>query len=128
MALILISACSNVVVLKDFEVKVKIADSQGEREKGLMNVEYLPEDEGMLFLFENNDYGGFWMKDTLIPLDIIFINERDVVVDIIEAEPCTSEPCEIYSPSEKTLKVLEVNKGLSRKIGLKAGDKVIFSP
>ena len=128
MALILVSACSNTVILKDFEVKVKVADSQEELEKGLMGVKYLPEDEGMLFLFENRDYGGFWMKNTLIPLDIIFINGGDIVVDIIEAEPCTSEPCEIYSPSEKTLKVLEVNKGLSRKIGLKVGDKVIFSP
>lgn len=127
---LILSACSTietntaVIKLKEMTIITKIADTQEARETGLMNFNYLPENEGMLFIFQDlSQYDGFWMKDTLIPLDIIFIDDNKVV-DIIEAEPCEKDPCQIYSPEKKTLKVLEVNKGLSRKIGLEIGDEV----
>ncbi|HLD15564.1 MAG TPA: DUF192 domain-containing protein [Candidatus Nanoarchaeia archaeon] len=127
-ALILLVGCSQaeyaVIEMKDDKITAKIADTEEARERGLMYVNYMPKNEGMLFIFQDlNQYEGFWMKDTLIPLDIIFI-DNDKVVDIIEAEPCVEVPCKIYYPKQKTLQVLEVNKGLSNKIGLKIGDEI----
>src|SRR3989344_2818368 len=127
-ALILLVGCSQaeyaVIEMKGVKITAKIVDSEEAREKGLMNINYMPKNEGMLFIFQDlNQYEGFWMKDTLIPLDIIFI-DNDKVVDIIEAEPCVEVPCKIYYPKQKTLQVLEVNKGLSNKIGLKIGDEI----
>lgn len=84
---------------------VDIAQTEDEREKGLQNVNYLPEDEGMLFIYDEPETVGFWMKDTLIPLDIVFINDDFEVISVAEGIP---ESEEIHE--EKNVKyVLEVN-------------------
>ena len=105
-------------------VEIKIADSPSERERGLMFVSSLDEDDGMLFVFEESGEHGFWMKNTLIPLDIIWVNENFEVVDIKTAEPCEEEPCEVYIPIEKAKYVLEVNSDWVEKNGVKVGNFV----
>jgi uncharacterized membrane protein (UPF0127 family) len=67
--------------------KCEVADTQPERAKGLMNRESLDSDRGMLFIFESSENVSFWMKNTLIPLDIIFIDEFGKVVNIAQANP-----------------------------------------
>ncbi len=99
--------------------EVEIADSSEERSRGLMNREFLPEDKGMLFVFENEDYRSFWMKNTLIPLDIIFISSDFKVVDVVTLEPC-NDVCISYESKEKAMYVLEVNEGS----GIKKGEVV----
>lgn len=104
---------------------VDIARTSEERSKGLMFKERLDINQGMLFIFDRNDIYSFWMKNTLIPLDIIWINEEKQVVFIKEeAIPCEEEFCTTINPLVVGKYVLEINGGLSRKIGLQIGDKI----
>ena len=103
--------------------KVKVADERAERERGLMFVFALGKNEGMLFVFDSEGRYGFWMKNTLIPLDMIWIDESGEIVFIKEnALPCSSNECETYVPDNDALYVLEVNSGAVDEFGLKAGD------
>ena len=103
--------------------EVEIANTDEERQKGLMFRETLDEDKGMLFIFEEEGIYPFWMKNTLITLDIIWINKEGEIVFIANAVPCEIEPCQIYNPNKEALYVLEVNSGIANEIGLKAGDE-----
>ncbi|HXG78751.1 MAG TPA: DUF192 domain-containing protein [Methyloceanibacter sp.] len=103
---------------------VELADTNEERALGLMYRRSLPEDGGMLFLYDRPRPATMWMKNTLIPLDMIFI-AADGTVHRIESE---TEPFStaLISSEGDVLAVLEINAGQARKIGLKRGDKVLF--
>ena len=89
-----------------------------------MQREQLAPDAGMLFLFDETEDHSFWMKDTLIPLDMIFVDEGGRVVGVVErAEPLTLSPREVGAPSRY---VLEVNGGWAAAHGVAAGDRVRF--
>ncbi len=105
-------------------VAVELARTEPQRRKGLMDRASLPEDAGMLFLFDVSSDQSFWMKNTLIPLDMIFIDEEGRIAGIVEsAEPRTLTPRTVGKPSRY---VLEVNGGWSRAHGVRAGDRVRF--
>lgn len=104
---------------------VSLALTPYEQFKGLMLVDNLDEDKGMLFVFENDGIYPFWMKNTLIPLDIIWINLNDKVVFISRnTQPCKSILCTSIDPGKQARYVLEINAGISDKIGLAVGDKL----
>lgn len=104
---------------------VELAVTPEEREKGLMFRENLDSDKGMLFIFEEEGRHGFWMKNTLIPLDIIWINDNKEAVFISKnTQPCEENHCPVIKPTENARYVLEINGGLSEKIGLSVRDKV----
>ena len=104
---------------------VEIADNNVEREIGLMNRGNLSEDAGMLFIFDTIGKHGFWMKNTLIALDIIWIDENGHIVFIKkDARPCLTERCESYYSDENARYVLEVNSGIAERYGIKKGDNV----
>ena len=106
---------------------VELAQTQEERSRGLMNRETLDQNQGMLFIFDEEKERSFWMKNTLIPLDIIWINKDMEVVDIKKnAQPCVQEECEIFESSNKAKYVLELNAGQSDKTNIKIGDRLIF--
>lgn len=106
---------------------VELAITPGERTDGLMFRKYMPEDRGMLFLFPDEDNHSFWMKNTLIPLDIIWIGRDKKVVFIKPyAQPCASRYCPVITPDKKAKYVLEVNGGICEKIGLKIDDTLDF--
>ena len=91
-----------------------------------MNRDSLGENEGMLFIFDKEDYYSFWMLNTRIPLDIIWINANKEIIHIERnLQPCT-DSCPKYSPNEKALYVLEVNANYTSKNGINIGDKVAF--
>lgn len=98
------------------EYKVQEAHTEEEKEKGLQGISSLPEDQGMLFFFEEPQEVSMWMKDTLIPLDIIFINEDNEVVKVAQGEPNDETPI----IAQDTLYVLEINKNS----GVKEGDEL----
>ncbi len=105
------------------------ADTEEKMAKGLMWREYLGEKEGMLFYFNQSGYHAFWMANTPIQLEAIFVSEDFRIVDIVEMEPCDKrppEPCPIYLPGYPAKYVLEVNQNFSKKYGIKAGDKIDF--
>lgn len=115
-SLILILGCSPTYVKIDNQkIKVEIADNPLKRQKGLMHRESLCKDCGMLFVFNKEKNHTFWMKNTLIPLDMIFINKDKYVIDIVQAQPCKKEPCKIYFAKNKSLYVLETNQGRFNK-------------
>jgi len=127
--LVLISCTKQNFVLIDnnlekIKINVEIADTDEERSKGLMFREFLDEDSGMLFIFDNENYYGFWMKNTLIPLDMIFIDKNFEIVDIIYAEPCKKEPCKSYRPIKPAKYVLEVSGNFTIKNDVSIGNKI----
>ena len=104
---------------------VEYAVDESSRAQGLMFRKEMPEDEGMFFLFEKPQELSFWMKNTLIPLDIIFIGEDGKIVAIAEnAQPCKEDPCFSYVSGQPAQFVLEINGGLSRRLGISKGDMV----
>lgn len=116
----------NAVCMNKSCFEVEIADTNSERMVGLMDREYLKNETGMLFIFENEDIYPFWMKNTLIPLDIIWINSNLEVVHIERSVPCVTDECIIYTPSEKAIYVLEINAGLADGNNISQGSKVKF--
>ena len=110
--------------IKGREIRVEVAKTPEERARGLMWRKHLGRDEGMLFIFENEDYHGFWMKDTLIPLSIAFIDKEGRIVKIAEMKPLTLES---HTPPKPVLYALEMNKGWFSTQGIKVGDIVRFS-
>jgi uncharacterized protein len=116
------------VCFKNNCFNVKIASTPSERERGLMFVESMERNEGMLFVFEKEDNYYFWMKNTIIPLDIIWINSAKKVVFIQEkAQPCLSEEfCPSINPEASASYVLELNAGMVKEVGIKIGDAIIF--
>ncbi len=104
---------------------VQLAKTNAEREKGLMNVTKLDKDSGMLFIFDKAGVYPFWMKNTLIPLDMIWINEKNEVVFIGQnVQPCKNFICPVVNPKVSAKYVLEINAGISNEMGLKFGDKI----
>lgn len=105
-------------------VNVEKAETPEQRAVGLMHRESLPQDAGMLFVFFGDATGGFYMKNTLIPLSIAFIDSRGMIVEILDMEPCEVEPCEIYDPGVPYEAALEVNQGAFEGWGVEEGDRV----
>lgn len=104
------------------EFQVEVADTAGKKAFGLMHRRNLPLTAGMLFVYDSEGYYSFWMKNTYIPLDIIFISKDNVVVDIYEnAQPHSTDS--IVSKAEFKY-ALEINGGLSHKHSIKPGNRV----
>ena len=106
------------------EINVEIADDNNERIKGLMLKENLEEGRGMFFIFEDESYHKFWMKNTSIPLDIIFIDKNFRIIEVKNALPCKKEPCILYEPSKPAKYVLEVNLGFAARNKISTGNEV----
>ncbi len=110
-----------------FKIKAEIADSWTKRILGLMHRKHLASDAGMLFIFEDEAPRSFWMKNTLIPLDMIFVADDLKIVHIAKmATPCKIDPCPRYNSGYPAKYVVEINGGLSGKMGLAAGDLIEF--
>lgn len=106
---------------------VETAKTAEARSRGLMFRQELAADQAMLFIFETPGVYKFWMKDTLIPLDIIWLDsEKQVVFIEPEAQPCFKENCPLFGPETLAQYVLEINGGLAEEFNIKAGDKVDF--
>lgn len=102
--------------------QVEVARTEAERERGLMFRRFMPADRGMLFDFKGEQTVMMWMKNTYIPLDMVFISRAGLVTNIAEnAEPLSER---IIPSGGPAFAVVELNGGISKKIGLKVGDKV----
>jgi len=95
--------------------------------KGLQARRNLSEDRGMLFIFQESKKHSFWMKDTFIALDLVWIDVNKRIVTIMpNILPCETEKCPVYTPNKKALYVLEVSAGITIELGLKVGDHAVF--
>jgi uncharacterized membrane protein (UPF0127 family) len=102
---------TSTITVDDRELVVAVAETPTRRSQGLMNVTDLGGLDGMLFVFQVDSDGGFWMKNTLIPLDIVFFAADGGFVDSLTMAPCTEEPCPVYRPSGAYRYALEVPAG-----------------
>lgn len=137
------------VKIKGKAFDLEIADTSKEREQGLMYRKYLKDNGGMLFVFEKTGWYPFWMKNTYIPLDIIWLNENKEVVYVKEeAKPCASQSddlslnpidrtfnklkqnipfvCDTILPVGMAKYVIELKGGKAKELNLQNGDKVEF--
>ena len=110
--------------LHEKEIRVEVAKTPEERSRGLMGRKHLGKDEGMLFIFETEDTHEFWMKDTLLPLSIAFIDKDNRIVWMTEMKPLTLDS---HVPPRPVLYALEMNKGWFSSHGIKVGDQIRFS-
>jgi uncharacterized protein len=108
---------------------VSVARTPEELQKGLSERGSLPQDQGMLFLFDQPGDHAFWMKGMQFPIDIIFINNDTIVSIAKNAQPVEegNENPPLYTSGAQADKVLEINAGLSDKYEFKVGDKVTFA-
>lgn len=103
---------------------IEIANTPQQIQRGLMYRKQMDENKGMLFIFEYEDFWKFWMKNTYIPLDIIYINKDKEIVDI--KKNTTPLSLKSLTPYEKSLYVLEINGGMCDKYKIKIGNKINF--
>jgi uncharacterized protein len=107
-------------------IELEVANTAQEQEIGLMNRPSMPLNHGMVFNFTPPVPARFWMKNTLIPLDMLFL--RDGKIKNIQANvpPCKADPCPNYGPDNQELidQVIELNAGQAQKLGLQVGDKL----
>ena len=102
---------------------VDVADDADEQRRGLSGIEQLPADEGMAFVWPEPVGSAFWMKDTLIPLSIAFVDESGSVIDVLDMQPCESDPCPTYGVDESYVLAVEANLGWFDDHGVGAGDR-----
>lgn len=105
-------------------IDVEVADTPEKSQFGLMFRTELPRDEGMIFIYFEDTTGGFWMKNTLIPLSIAYFDLDGEIVDILDMEPCEEEFCPTYDPSAAYRGALEVNQGAFERWGVEIGDTI----
>ncbi len=116
--------------IRDCGFLLEVADTPEERAIGLMGRESMGRDRGMIFVFEEEQVLGFWMKNTLIPLDIIFIDSDQFVVDVQNMRPeheIAPDPLPIYQSAGPALYAIEVNDGVAAECGIVPGDFVTLT-
>ena len=102
---------------------VELADTPETQEQGLMFRDSMPEDHGMLFIFEDSALRGFWMKNCKFPQDMLFFDADMRLISVQERVPvCVTEPCPSYSSGAPAKYVLELNAGQADAIGVQSGD------
>lgn len=110
-------------------VTVEIADTDAARQRGLMFREKLGPTEGMVFLFDEPGYHAFWMKNTLIPLDMIWLDDQQRIVGLLDwVPPCKADPCPSYTAPGSPIasSVVEVQAGFIKRHAVKVGDRLEF--
>lgn len=110
--------------LGEHQITVEVAESPSDKAKGLMFRRTLGDQEGMLFLYTEPQDVAMWMRNTYLPLDMVFIDKFGTVVQIAERTVPFSE--ERIESGGAVLAVLEINGGLSERLGLKPGDRVVY--
>ncbi len=116
------------VALHGSSFSVELATDAPSREHGLMKRTSLDQGHGMLFVFAHAGPQGFWMKNTLIPLDILYFDaDRRLVSMQQHVPPCKADPCPLYPSAGPARYVLEVSAGTAARIGVQAGDQLTIA-
>jgi uncharacterized membrane protein (UPF0127 family) len=122
------AASAQRIVLPDhYVVSVEVASDEETRSQGLMYRDHLADDRGMIFLFTQPGEYPFWMKNTLIPLDMIWMDSQHRIVHIAhDVQPCKADPCPNYPPNAQASSVLELAAGVAAKHHLANGNVLRF--
>lgn len=111
-------------IIGDRKFELEVARTQQQQAIGLMYRKSLADNRGMLFTFESPQPVRFWMKNTLIPLDMIFLQDGKVLAIAAAVPSCKTKTCPSYGTQSPVDQVIELRGGLAKEIGLKVGDKV----
>ncbi|MGI0488453.1 DUF192 domain-containing protein [Pantanalinema rosaneae CENA516] len=109
-------------------IQLEVAQTPQQQQIGLMNRTQLPDDRGMLFPFDPPRPIAFWMKNTLIPLDMIFLRNGQVAHIARNAAPCKADPCPTYGTPIEIDQVIELRGGRAAELGIKPGDRLEVQP
>jgi uncharacterized membrane protein (UPF0127 family) len=121
------AAAPRIILPDRSAIIVEVASDDATREQGLMYRDHMADDRGMIFLFAQAGEYPFWMKNTLIPLDMIWMDADHRIVHIAhDVPPCKADPCPNYPPNAKSSSVLELAAGVAAKHHLKDGDVLRF--
>jgi len=101
-----------------------VSDTQASRNQGLMNVQRIGENEGMIFVYDRPGMYRFWMKNTLIPLDLIFVSDNLTVISIQHMRPCVQDLCLLYEPPSEIMYAIEVNDGFTEINNVMVGEQI----
>ncbi len=113
--------------INNHEIIVEVADTPAKKATGLMFRKNIPDDFGMLFIFDDEQIRSFWMKNCRVHLDIIYLDGAKQVVDIHKnVPPCQQEPCKSYVSKKRARYVLELRGGRTDELKLKIGGVVFF--
>jgi len=112
------------VVLKGERFTVELAETREKQTLGLMFRDELPDDHGMLFLFPVEAMRSFWMKNTRIPLDILYFDDELRLINVQTARPCRTRNCPVYPSTAPARYVLELNAGQAEALGVRPGDRL----
>ena len=112
------------IKVADQVIQLEVAATPEQQEIGLMNRTHLAADRGMVFPFGTPRRVGFWMKNTLIPLDMVFLLKDKVQAISSNVPPCNADPCPIYGPNALVDQVIELRAGRAAELGLKQGDRI----
>ena len=115
------------VTINAIKITVELAETSSQRNKGLSGRKELPEKQGMLFVYDRSDYYSFWMKDMLIPLDFIWINQGKIVQINENVLPQDYQPPKSLVSKQKVDEVLEVSAGIVKRFDFKIGDTARFN-
>lgn len=108
-------------------IKALIADTSEKQTSGLMGYSHLKPSEGMLFVFDKSEPHMMWMKNMIMSIDILWMNDKKEIIEIIPSiPPCKADPCPIYGPSLSSRYVLEISNGASSAYQLKRGMMLKF--
>lgn len=111
------------VQLHGQQFTIELATTDAARTQGLMNRTHLAADRGMLFVFAESAPQAFWMKNTLIPLDILYFDDARRLVSMqLNVPPCKADPCAVYPSNASARYVLELAAGTARRLGVRDGD------
>lgn len=113
------------VKVGDQTIDLEVAKTEQQQEMGLMYRKQLEANHGMLFAFSPPRPVGFWMKNCLINLDMVFLRNGQVVAIANNAPPCQKEPCPVYGPPVNVDQVIELRGGRAKELGIKQGDRLV---
>jgi uncharacterized protein len=105
-------------------ITVEVAKSDQERTFGLMGRAELPADRGMLFVYDEPRVVTFWMRGMLIPIDMVFLRDQEVIAVIADVPPCLEDPCPTYGPDSPVDAVLELAAGRAATLGVAPGHTI----
>jgi uncharacterized protein len=109
---------------KTFELEV--AKTAQQQQIGLMYRKTIPSQQGMLFVFEPSRYVRFWMKNVILPLDMIFLREGKIKAVLVNVPPCSTESCPTYGPATEVDQVIELRGGEAAKLNLQINNPVVI--
>jgi len=114
---------------QQLEIEVEVAATQMEQERGLMFRTQMPENHGMLFVFTQPAVVNVWMKNTLLPLDVLFLSADGRIVSMLpNLPPCLKDPCRVYSSVKAGSYMLELNAGFIKNHQLAEGQQLRLPP